>query len=130
MAIVIKNAHNLLLGNMANPSGTVTFVPFPVSKRVSLSLINTFVLSSALSTLTSESALERTNVLIKLRETLLDTGKGTKVTVPDGLAIFPNNKLWAFLMTIAIFSLFIGLIFLIQEAEKKAKSKAAAEAQA
>jgi hypothetical protein len=42
------------------------------------------------------SALERTNVLMKLRETLTDSGERTKVTYPKGLQFFPNNKLWAF----------------------------------
>jgi hypothetical protein len=36
--------------------------------------------------------LERTNVLMKLRETLLDHGKnGDTVTAPDGISVFPNN---------------------------------------
>lgn len=77
-----------------------------------------------LQNLKSESALERTNVLIKLRETLLDTGKRTKVTVPKGLAVYPNNKLWGFLITTALFSLFIGLVLIAVEADKKAKKKA------
>lgn len=39
--------------------------------------------------------LEKTNVLIKLRETLLDHGeKGVHVTMPDGISIYPYN--WAF----------------------------------
>ena len=77
-----------------------------------------------LQNLKSESALEKTNVLIKLRETLLDTGKRTKVTVPKGLAVYPNNKLWGLLITIALFSLFIGLVLIAVEADKKAKKKA------
>jgi len=43
--------------------------------------------------------LERTNVLMKLRETLLDnTGEGTSVTLPQGISIYPYNgfyMLWA-----------------------------------
>jgi len=74
-----------------------------------------------LETLKSQSALEKTNVLIKLRETLLDTGKKTKVTVPDGLAVYPNNKPWAFLMIIAIITGSWGFIILIVEADKKQK---------
>lgn len=46
--------------------------------------------------------LERTNVLMKLRETLLDsTQSGTEVTTPGGISIFPHNKLVAFLFFIA-----------------------------
>lgn len=36
--------------------------------------------------------LERTNVLMKLRETLLDHGeKGDSVTAPGGISVFPSN---------------------------------------
>jgi hypothetical protein len=78
-----------------------------------------------LENLKSESALEKTNVLIKLRETLLDTGEKTKVTVPNGLSVYPNNKLWAILMSTALCSLFIGLMIIIIEADKKTKKKTA-----
>ena len=38
------------------------------------------------------SQLERTNVLMKLRESLTDTTSGSSsVTVPDGISIYPNN---------------------------------------
>jgi len=80
-----------------------------------------------LQNLQSESALEKTNVLIKLRETLVDQGESTKVTVPDGLAVFPNNKLWAVLMLLAITTGSIGLLIPAIEADKKQKQKAAAE---
>ena len=59
------------------------------------------------------SALERTNVLMKLRETIVDSGKSTKVTYPKGLDVFPNNKLWAGLITFAVFAFFTGCIMLI-----------------
>ena len=78
---------------------------------------------SELQNLKSESALERTNVLIKLRETLLDSGEKSKVTVPDGLSVYPNNKLWAFLMLIGILTGFIGVMIPILEADKKSKKK-------
>lgn len=36
--------------------------------------------------------MEQTNVLMKLRETLLDVGKrGTKITYPEGLYVYPYN---------------------------------------
>jgi hypothetical protein len=78
-----------------------------------------------LQNLRSESALEKTNVLIKLRETLLDSGEKSKVTKPDGLSVYPNNKLWAFLMFIAILTGFTGFMIPVMEAEKKTKMKAA-----
>ena len=46
--------------------------------------------------------LEKTNVLMKLRETLLDEGKGTSVTAPEGLSIYPDNKTFFFLMCAAL----------------------------
>lgn len=41
--------------------------------------------------------LERSNILMKLRETLLDSGGdgATKVTLPRGISIFPHNVLFA-----------------------------------
>lgn len=42
---------------------------------------------------TDTTQLERTNVLMKLRETLLDhKDSGDKVTLPDAIQVFPNNK--------------------------------------
>lgn len=52
--------------------------------------------------------LERSNMLMKLRETLLDnTTDGTSVTFPDGISIFPYNKLLAYG---SIILLIIGVI--------------------
>lgn len=76
-----------------------------------------------LQNLKSESALERTNVLIKLRETLLDSGKKTRVTVPKGLAVYPNNLLWGILLLIAFSCFVIAFVILAVESDKKAKSK-------
>ena len=51
---------------------------------------------------TNASSLEKSNVLMKLRETLLDEGKsGTELTCPPGLSRFPYNLQWAILMWIA-----------------------------
>ena len=80
-----------------------------------------------LQTLESESALEKTNVLIKLRETLVDVGESTKVTVPDGLAVYPNNKMWVLLMIFAIIAGFIGIMIPTMEYDKRIKENMAAE---
>lgn len=41
--------------------------------------------------------LEKSNVLMKLRETLLDQGeKSAHVTRPDGISVYPNNVAYAF----------------------------------
>lgn len=78
-----------------------------------------------LENLKSDSALEKTNVLIKLRETLTD-GEKSRVTVPEGLAVYPNNKLWGFLMFIASIFGTLGLGFgasALEEIEKKRIAK-------
>ena len=80
-----------------------------------------------LQTLESESALEKTNVLIKLRETLLDVGERTKVTVPDGLAVYSNNMMWAIFMLVATIVGSIGLMLPAVEYDKRMKAKMAAE---
>ncbi|HEY4486361.1 MAG TPA: hypothetical protein VJB70_01330 [Candidatus Paceibacterota bacterium] len=57
-------------------------------------------LSSALQELDSTkkdaTQLEKTNVLMKLRETLLDDGQSLRVTMPDGISIYPQNKDYMF----------------------------------
>ena len=46
----------------------------------------------------SASTLEKTNTLMKLRETLTDTGEnGTQVIYPIGLQFYPHNFLWGIL---------------------------------
>lgn len=61
----------------------------------------------------STSALEKSNLLIKLRETLLDNGKnGTEITYPDGLSRYPNNALWGWLFWVSLVALIIGCVAL------------------
>ncbi len=44
----------------------------------------------------SSTTLEKSNALMKLRETILDSGKSSdKVTEPDGISRFPSNLAWA-----------------------------------
>jgi len=40
------------------------------------------------------TSLEKTNMLMKLRESLVDTGESTSVTVPTGITVYPNNVLY------------------------------------
>lgn len=75
-----------------------------------------------LQNLNSDSALEKTNVLIKLRETILDNAENERVTVPQGLEIFPHNKLWAFFLIFAMFGGFYGFVLLSIKDQKKPKS--------
>jgi hypothetical protein len=58
--------------------------------------------------------LEKSNVLMKLRETLLDSGKdGDNVTLPNGISIYPNNLsyFWWSLVSLIMAVVFgIGLL--------------------
>ena len=78
-----------------------------------------------LQNLQSESTLEKTNLLIKLRETLLDTGEKTRVTVPDGMAVYPHNKFWAGMMIFALLALFAGFSLIAVESDRIEKEKQA-----
>ncbi|WP_020536872.1 hypothetical protein [Lewinella cohaerens] len=80
-----------------------------------------------LETLNSDSALERTNVLMKLRETLLDTGEKTKVTIPKGLSVYPDNLLWGVLTLSAFIAMMASFIVLIPNEEKNNAEKVAGE---
>ena len=49
------------------------------------------------------SQLEKTNTLMKLRETLTDNGEsGIVLTIPEGIWKFPYNTLWAILNVISV----------------------------
>ncbi len=56
------------------------------------------------------SPLERTNILMKLRETLMEHGKnGDYVSKPNGLSRYPNNLIWGIINLITVV-LFLGLL--------------------
>ena len=58
------------------------------------------------------SMLEKSNMLIKLRETLLDDNeKGMSVTVPGGISRFPYNALFGIVLFGAFISTVISLLF-------------------
>lgn len=50
------------------------------------------------------SSLEKSNVLMKTRETLTDNGSegGTTLTVPTGISRYPHNLLYGILLTLSI----------------------------
>lgn len=58
------------------------------------------------------SALERTNVLLKLRETLIDDGEKMKVTVPPGISVYPHNHAWFGTLIVALVVGISGLVIL------------------
>lgn len=50
------------------------------------------------------TGLERSNMLMKLRETILDTKDGkTSVTFPTGISIYPRNVLFTFWSLLSLF---------------------------
>jgi hypothetical protein len=58
--------------------------------------------------------LEKTNVLMKLRETLLDNRKdGSSITDPDGISIYPNNIFWFWFGIISLLSFIGSCIFFV-----------------
>jgi hypothetical protein len=52
--------------------------------------------------------LERTNILMKLRETLLDQGQHMSVTAPSGISVYPSNGAYAMW---GIFGFILSLVF-------------------
>lgn len=53
----------------------------------------------------SASVMDKTNMLMKLRETLTDDEKnGVAVTCPKGISRYPNNLLWGILLWLSIIS--------------------------
>lgn len=49
--------------------------------------------------------LEKSNVLMKLRETLVDEVESTSVTCPDGLSIYPYNLLYFWWLVLSLIGL-------------------------
>ncbi len=53
--------------------------------------------------------LEKTNVLLKVRESLTDDGKdGTELTLPNGISRYPSNGQFCFWNTLSLILFFIG----------------------
>ena len=59
--------------------------------------------------------LEKSNVLMKLRETLLDEGQSVSVTSPTGISVFPNNTAYAIWGVIGLVFGIVGVIMIISE---------------
>jgi len=77
-------------------------------------------LKSSLSELQSitpqTSQLEKSNILLKLRQTLLDiSDNNEKVTVPDGISIYPHNGLVCFIGVITGLLALIGVFIFMSE---------------
>lgn len=53
--------------------------------------------------------LEKTNLLLKIRESLTDSRDGqTVVTMPTGIARYPNNLFWGIMLSIGLILAFIS----------------------
>lgn len=61
------------------------------------------------------SPLERSNMLIKLRESLLDEGKNSTETAPSGISVYPNNTLVGFFGFLTFVLAVIGAIVFIKD---------------
>lgn len=59
----------------------------------------------------SNSTLENTNVLMKLRESLTDDSRdGTELTIPSGIFIYPNNATFMLANSISVVLFLISLL--------------------
>lgn len=59
------------------------------------------------------SQLEKSNVLMKVRESLTDEGKnGTTLTIPKGLFLYPNNGMWCVFVCISLLCFIAGVMWL------------------
>lgn len=57
-------------------------------------------------------AMSKSNMLMKLRETLIDHGdKGDDITVPDGISRHPNNLTWGLLSLISTLLMSISWMY-------------------
>lgn len=67
------------------------------------------------------SALEKTNVLMKLRESLTNNsgGSDTNVVVPEGISIYPNNAAYFWVCILSLTGSFISWIWTLEIAVKK-----------
>lgn len=62
--------------------------------------------------------LEKTNVLMKLRETLLNHGeKGDRVNAPDSVAVYPNVLLWTLAAWVVIIIGAVGVVLVVIDLE-------------
>lgn len=63
----------------------------------------------------SATQLERSNLLMKLRETLLDQGGSgkTKVTIPRGIIVYPNNMVVAFMGWLSAILVVAGVVIVV-----------------
>jgi hypothetical protein len=61
--------------------------------------------------------LEKSNMLMKLRETLVDQGESTSVTCPNGISIYPFNVayFWWSILSLLFFIIFGIMVVILSE---------------
>lgn len=102
----------IALNNLVNtPRGYTSIIYTTPDEDVGFWLDNLRASQKELKQLPANTtALEKSNTLIKLRETLLDGGEhGVYVTVPPGISIFPANTLFAIWGTIGTVLFLLGI---------------------
>ena len=62
------------------------------------------------------SQLEQTNVLMKVRESLMD---GPRLTIPEGISRYPNNFVWMLFGVLSFLLISGGIIWIIYELESE-----------
>ncbi len=74
----------------------------------------------------TSTPLEKSNMLIKLRETLLDQGKEVSITLPYGISRYPNNLMLGIIFIVLCAWMVLAWIFFLIEMDKLQKLRAAA----
>lgn len=58
--------------------------------------------------------LEKSNVLMKVRESLTDNGEsGTQLTIPDGISRYPDNAMWGWWRLVSYIAILVGIVLII-----------------
>jgi hypothetical protein len=63
---------------------------------------------------TNTSQLEKTNVLMKLRETLVDHGESVTITAPEGITIYPHNVAYFMWATVGFVLGVLGCVLIMR----------------
>ena len=66
----------------------------------------------------NKSQLEKTNVLMKVRESLTDNGEnGTVLTIPSGISRYPSNGFFALFNTLSTIGIILCILWIKVELE-------------
>lgn len=62
-------------------------------------------------------SLEKSNVLMKLRETILDEGQSNNVTTPNGIVVFPYNREYAAGMFFSVLIVILAGVIILTKSD-------------